>query len=108
MITIILYRKKRHSFEFMREIPHVRPRANTYYAMFRLRSVLSPWPFIHSFRIEDLSMCIHQIITGNDAEGAGECFTVTTREDAKYEKDFFGKHAQLDRIWTTCTSNHLP
>ena len=35
------------------------------------------------------------VITGNDAEGAGETFTVTTRDDAEYEKDFFGKHASL-------------
>lgn len=86
--------KKRHSFEYMREIPHVRPRANTYYAIFRLRSVLSM--AIHTFFQENGFVYIHTpIITGNDAEGAGECFTVTTRQDAKYEEDFFGKHAQL-------------
>ena len=86
--------KKRHSFEFMREIPHVRPRANTYYAMFRLRSVLSM--AIHTFFQDRGFVYVHTPeITGNDAEGAGECFTVTTREDAKYDKDFFGKHAQL-------------
>lgn len=86
--------KKRHSFEYMREIPHVRPRANTYYAMFRLRSVLSM--AIHTFFQDRGFVYIHTPeITGNDAEGAGECFTVTTRSDDKYEKDFFGKHAQL-------------
>ena len=86
--------KKRHSFEYMREIPHVRPRANTYYAMFRLRSVLSM--AIHTFFQDRGFVYIHTpVITGNDAEGAGECFTVTTRSDDKYEKDFFGKHAQL-------------
>ena len=86
--------KKRMSFEKMREIPHVRPRANTYYAMFRLRSVLSM--AIHTFFQERGFVYIHTPeITGNDAEGAGECFTVTTRKDDKYEKDFFGKHAQL-------------
>ena len=86
--------KKRHSFEFMREIPHVRPRANTYYAMFRLRSVLSM--AIHTFFQDRGFVYVNTPeITGNDAEGAGECFTVTTREDAKYDKDFFGKHAQL-------------
>jgi len=86
--------KKRHSFEFMREIPHLRPRANTFYAIFRLRSVLSM--AIHEFFQNQGFVYIHTpIITGNDAEGAGQTFTVTTREDAKYEKDFFGKHASL-------------
>lgn len=86
--------KKRHSFEYMREIPHVRPRANTYYAIFRLRSVLSM--AIHTFFQERGFVYVHTpVITGNDAEGAGECFTVTTRSDDQYEEDFFGKHAQL-------------
>lgn len=86
--------KKRHTFEYMREIPHIRPRANSYYAIFRLRSVLSM--SIHTFFQERGFVYVHTpIITGNDAEGAGECFTVTTREDAEYEEDFFGKHAQL-------------
>lgn len=86
--------KKRHSFEYMREIPHVRPRANTYYAIFRLRSVLSM--AIHTFFQDRGFVYVHTPeITGNDAEGAGECFTVTTRKDDKYDKDFFGKHAQL-------------
>ena len=86
--------KKRHSFEYMREIPHVRPRANTYYAMFRLRSVLSM--AIHTFFQSRGFVYVHTPeITGNDAEGAGECFTVTCRKDDQYEKDFFGKHAQL-------------
>lgn len=86
--------KKRHTFEFMRELPHVRPRANSYYAMFRLRSVLSM--AIHTFFQEQGFVYVHTpIITGNDAEGAGECFTVTTRQDDNYEEDFFGKHAQL-------------
>lgn len=86
--------KKRHSFEYMREIPHVRPRANTYYAIFRLRSVLSM--AIHTFFQDRGFVYVHTPeITGNDAEGAGECFTVTTRKDDKYEDDFFSKHAQL-------------
>ena len=86
--------KKRHTFEYMRSIPHVRPRANTYYAIFRLRSVLSM--AIHTFFQDRGFVYVHTPeITGNDAEGAGECFTVTTRQDDKYEKDFFGKHAQL-------------
>ncbi|WP_075878247.1 asparagine--tRNA ligase [Merdibacter massiliensis] len=86
--------KKRHSFEFMREIPHLRPRANSFYAIFRLRSVLSM--AIHEFFQNQGFVYVHTpLITGNDAEGAGETFTVTTRDDANYEEDFFGKHASL-------------
>ncbi len=86
--------KKRHSFEYMREIAHLRPRANTFYAVFRLRSVLSM--AIHEFFQNQGFVYVHTpIITGNDAEGAGEVFTVTTRTDGNYEEDFFGKHAAL-------------
>ncbi len=86
--------KKRHSFEYLREIPHVRPRANTYYAIFRVRSVLSM--AIHTFFQDRGFVYVHTPeITGNDAEGAGQCFTVTTIKNQDYEKDFFGKHAQL-------------
>lgn len=86
--------KKRHSFEYMREIAHLRPRANTFYAVFRLRSVLSM--AIHEFFQDQGFVYVHTpVITGNDAEGAGETFTVTTREDTNYEEDFFGKHASL-------------
>ena len=86
--------KKRHSFEFMREIPHLRPRANTFYAIYRLRSVLSM--AIHEFFQDQGFVYVHTpILTGNDGEGAGEMFTATTRKDADYEKDFFGKEAFL-------------
>ena len=86
--------KKRHSFEYMREIAHLRPRANTFYAVFRLRSVLSM--AIHEFFQNQGFVYVHTpVITGNDAEGAGETFTVTTSEDTNYEEDFFGKHASL-------------
>lgn len=86
--------KKRHSFEYMREIPHLRVRANSFYAVFRLRSVLSM--AIHEFFQDQGFVYVHTpIITGNDAEGAGQTFSVTTRKDDKYEKDFFGKHAAL-------------
>lgn len=86
--------KKRHSFEYMREIAHLRPRANTFYAVFRLRSVLSM--AIHEFFQNQGFVYVHTpIITGNDGEGAGEMFRATTREDADYEKDFFGKEAFL-------------
>ena len=86
--------KKRHTFEYLREIPHLRPRTNTFLAVYRVRSVLSM--AIHEFFQGQGFVYVHTpIITGNDAEGAGECFTVTTRDDNKYEEDFFGKHASL-------------
>ncbi|MFV0381146.1 MAG: asparagine--tRNA ligase [Breznakia sp.] len=86
--------KKRHSFEYLREIPHLRPRANTFYAMFRLRSVLSMG--IHEFFQNQGFVYVQTpIITGNDGEGAGEMFTVTTRNDGDYDEDFFGKQGFL-------------
>ncbi|MDO4198465.1 MAG: asparagine--tRNA ligase [Erysipelotrichaceae bacterium] len=86
--------KKRHSFEFLREIPHLRPRTNTFMAVYRVRSALAM--AIHEFFQGQGFVYVHTpIITGNDAEGAGEVFTVTTRDDANYEEDFFGKHASL-------------
>ena len=86
--------KKRHTFEFLREIPHLRPRTNTFMAVYRVRSVLAM--AIHEFFQGQGFVYVHTpLITGNDAEGAGEVFTVTTRDDNKYEEDFFGKHASL-------------
>ena len=86
--------KKRHGLEFLREIPHLRPRTNTFMAVFKIRSVVSQ--SLHEFFRQNGFVYIHTpIITGNDAEGAGECFTVTTREDGNYREDFFGKHACL-------------
>jgi len=86
--------KKRHSFEYLREIAHLRPRTNTFSAVFRVRSVLAM--AIHEFFQDQGFVYVHTpIITGNDAEGAGEVFTVTTRDDAKYDEDFFGKRASL-------------
>ncbi|AMC93058.1 asparaginyl- tRNA synthetase [Erysipelothrix larvae] len=86
--------KKRHSYEYLREIAHLRPRTNSFLAVFRVRSVLSM--AIHEFFQNQGFVYVHTpIITGNDAEGAGESFTVTTRSDDKYDKDFFGKHANL-------------
>ncbi len=86
--------KKRHGFEFLREIAHLRPRTNTFSAVFRVRSVLSM--AIHEFFQSQGFVYVHApIITGNDAEGAGESFLVTTRQDGKYEEDFFGKKACL-------------
>ncbi|SHI15249.1 asparaginyl-tRNA synthetase [Sporobacter termitidis DSM 10068] len=84
--------KKRHTLEFMREIPHLRTRTNTFSALFRVRSILCA--AIHDYLQQNGFLYITTpIITGNDAEGAGEVFTVTTRNDADYENDFFGKHA---------------
>jgi asparaginyl-tRNA synthetase len=86
--------KKRTSFEFLREIPHLRPRANTFYAMFRLRSVLSM--AIHEFFQSQGFIYVHTpIITGNDGEGAGEMFRATTIDNDDFENDFFGKEAYL-------------
>ncbi len=86
--------KKRHSFEFLREIAHLRPKANTFLAVFRVRSVLAM--AIHEFFQNQGFVYVHgPIITSNDAEGAGETFTVTTRKDDDYEKDFFGKKVSL-------------
>lgn len=86
--------KKQHSFEYLRDIGHLRPRTNTFSAVFRTRSVLSM--AIHEFFQDQGFVYVHApIITGNDAEGAGEVFTVTTRNDAKYDEDFFGKKASL-------------
>ncbi|MCQ2451998.1 MAG: asparagine--tRNA ligase [Oscillospiraceae bacterium] len=83
--------KKRHSLEFLREVPHLRPRTNTFNALFRVRSVLCG--AIHEFfQTNGFLYITPPLITGNDAEGAGEVFTVTTSEG---ETDFFGKKACL-------------
>ncbi len=87
--------KKRHTFEYLREIAHLRPKANTFYAIFRLRSVLSM--AIHEFFQNQGFVYVHTpIITSNDGEGAGEMFRVTTQ--ATHEdptQDFFGKDSFL-------------
>ncbi|WP_283162787.1 asparagine--tRNA ligase [Tannockella kyphosi] len=86
--------KKRHTMEYLRDIPHLRPRTNTFMATFRVRSLLAM--AIHEFFQSQGFVYVHApIITGNDAEGAGECFKVTTRDDGNYEEDFFGKQASL-------------
>jgi asparaginyl-tRNA synthetase len=86
--------KKRHSFEYLREIGHLRPRTNTFSAVFRVRSALAM--AVHQFFQDQGFVYVNTpLITSNDAEGAGETFTVTTRDDGKYEEDFFGKHASL-------------
>lgn len=95
---------KRHSFEFLREIAHLRPRTNTFSAVFRVRSVLAY--AIHKFFQENGFVYVNTpIITGSDAEGAGEMFRVTTlkldkvprKEDGSIDasQDFFGKETNL-------------
>lgn len=96
--------KKRHSMEFLRSIAHLRPRANTFSAVFRVRSVAAF--AIHKFFNERGFVYAHTpLITGSDCEGAGEMFRVTTL-DAKnpplcedgsvdYSQDFFGKATSL-------------
>lgn len=97
--------KKSHSFEFLREIAHLRGRSNTFAAVFRLRSALSF--AIHKFFQEQGFSYVHTpIISGSDCEGAGEMFTVTTLDQQKplnknnqsqidYSQDFFGKRVGL-------------
>ncbi len=95
--------KKRHSFEFLREIAHLRPRTNTFGAVARVRSAMSF--AIHKFFTEQDFVYVHTpIVTGSDCEGAGEMFQVTTlpetdppMKDGKidYAQDFFGKKASL-------------
>ena len=88
--------KKRHSLEYLRTIAHLRARTNTYYAAFKIRSVLSF--AIHKFFNDRGFTCIHTpIITTSDCEGAGEMFRVTTLPPGETdpEKDFFGKDARL-------------
>ena len=81
--------KKRHSFEFLREIAHIRPRGNTFQAVFRVRSVLSF--AIHQFFQERGFLYVHTPeITTNDGEGAGNVFDVTTH-DTKDPFSFYGR-----------------
>ena len=96
--------KKRHSMEYLRTIAHLRPRTNTFQAVFRVRSLIAY--AIHQFFQERNFVYVHTpLITGSDCEGAGEMFQVTTMdlnnvpktEDGKvdYSKDFFGKPTNL-------------
>ena len=96
--------KKRHSFEYLRTISHLRPRTNTFNAVFRVRSVLSF--AIHKFFQEKGFVYVHTpIITGSDCEGAGEMFRVTTMDldnpikdekgNVDFSQDFFGKSSHL-------------
>ncbi|MCI9051306.1 MAG: asparagine--tRNA ligase [Lachnospiraceae bacterium] len=96
--------KKRHSFEYLRTIPHLRARTNTFQAVFRVRSLIAY--AIHKYFQERGFVYVHTpLITGSDCEGAGEMFRVTTldmeniprTEDGKvdYTKDFFNKETNL-------------
>ncbi len=96
--------KKGHSFEYLREIAHLRPRSNTFSAVFRVRSLLAF--AIHQYFREQGFIYVHTpIITGSDCEWAGEMFRISTldmlnppkNEEWKvdYKKDFFGKEASL-------------
>ena len=96
--------KKRHSFEYLRTIAHLRPRTNTFWAVFRLRSLAAQ--AIHSFFQEQGFIYIHTpIITASDCEGAGALFQVSTIDPADpprneegevdYGRDFFGKRTYL-------------
>ena len=96
--------KKRHTFEYLRTISHLRPRTNTFEAVFRVRSLVAY--AIHKFFQERDFVYVHTpIITGSDCEGAGEMFQVTTldmnnlpkNEDGTvdYSKDFFNKPTNL-------------
>jgi asparaginyl-tRNA synthetase len=96
--------KKGHSLEFLREIAHLRPRTNTFGAILRLRHAMSY--AIHKYFNDNGFYYLHTpIITGSDAEGAGEMFRVTTldmmnppkTEEGKinYREDFFGRETNL-------------
>ncbi|MDD7409197.1 MAG: asparagine--tRNA ligase [Anaerovoracaceae bacterium] len=90
--------KKRHSMEFLREIAHLRPRSNTFSAVFRVRSLAAA--AIHSFFQERGFVYVNTpLLTGSDAEGAGEMFQVTALDPLKgaedYSGDFFGRKASL-------------
>ena len=95
---------KRHTMEYLREIAHLRPRSNTFSAVFRVRSLVAY--AVHKFFQERGFVYVHTpIITGSDAEGAGEMFHVTNfdldnvplNEDGTvdYTQDFFGKETNL-------------
>lgn len=96
--------KKRHSFEYLRTISHLRPRTNTFQAVFRVRS-LAAYAIHKFFQDRDFVYVHTPIITGSDAEGAGEMFQVTTLDlknppkgpdgSVDYTSDFFGKETNL-------------
>ena len=96
--------KKRHSFEYLRTISHLRPRTNTFQAVFRVRSLIA-YAILQYFQDQGFVYVHTPLITGSDCEGAGEMFQVTTldlenvpkNEDGTvdFSKDFFGKPTNL-------------
>lgn len=96
--------KKRHSYEYLRTVSHLRPRTNTFQAVFRVRS-LTAYAIHQFFQDRDFVYVHTPIITGSDAEGAGEMFRVTTLDMANvpktkegqvdYSEDFFNKETSL-------------
>ena len=117
--------KKRHTFEYLRTMSHLRPRTNTFAAVFRIRSVIAY--AIHQFFQERGFVYVHTpIITASDCEGAGEMFKVSTLDfenmpkdengNVDYSQDFFGKGVNLtvsgqlnvetDRKSTRLNSSH--
>ena len=96
--------KKRHSMEYLRTVPHLRPRTNTFQAVFRVRSLIAY--AIHKFFQERDFVYVHApLITASDCEGAGEMFQVTTLDlnnvpkndkgEVDFSQDFFGKATNL-------------
>ena len=96
--------KKRHSMEYLRTVPHLRPRTNTFQAVFRVRSLIAY--AIHKFFQERDFVYVHApLITASDCEGAGEMFQVTTlylnnvpkndKGEVDFSQDFFGKATNL-------------
>ena len=104
LVSKTILQPKRHSLEFLREQAHLRPRTNTFGAIMRLRSSLS-FAIHRYFHINGFNYMHSPIITGIDAEGAGEMFRVTTLDPKNppltksgkvdYSKDFFGKETNL-------------
>ena len=96
--------KKRHSFEYLRTISHLRPRTNTFQAVFRVRSLIA-YALHRYFQERDFVYVHTPLITGSDCEGAGEMFQVTTLDlhsipkdasgEIDYTQDFFGKPTNL-------------
>ena len=96
--------KKRHSFEYLRTLAHLRPRPHTFQAVFRVRS-LTAYALHRFFQERDFVYVHTPIITGSDCEGAGEMFHVTSMDmaaiplneegEVDYTKDFFGKETSL-------------
>ena len=104
LVSKTILQPKKHSLEFLREQAHLRPRTNTFGAVMRLRSSLS-FAIHRYFHTNGFNYMHSPIITGSDAEGAGEMFRVTTLDpknppltkggEVDYSKDFFGKETNL-------------